>query len=190
MSSIQNILESVDLLYKRQTTIQGIFKTNYGYDFDGVLHISVTQPDKTGQRHAKIWYGPYHAETWYGPYKPFKKIIEKIKNNLSDGDNVYIITARSSDSQPTINKFLEDNNLSELKDKVYYTDNQDKTVVLNNLQINEFYDDSCLRINELSSKMKNNLLPHLKKLYFVEPEKLSWIEASDEIIKKECEKYK
>ena len=181
MSSIQNILESVDLLYKRQTTIQGIFKTNYGYDFDGVLHISVTQPDKTGQR---------HAETWEGPYKPFKKIIEKIKNNLSNGDNVYIITARSSFSESTINRFLDDNDLSQLKDKVYYTDNQDKTVVLNNLQINEFYDDSCLRINELSSKMKNNLLPHLKKLYFVEPEKLSWIEASDEIIKKECEKYK
>lgn len=181
MSSIQNILEAVDLLYKRQNIIQSIFKINYGYDFDGVLHTSVTEPDSLGQR---------HPESGEGPFTPFEKIIKKIKNNIINGDNVYIITARSSFEKLVVKKFLDENGLSELKDRVYFTDNQDKTTILNNLQINEFYDDSCLRINELDSKMKNKLLPNLEKLYFVEPEKLSWIEVNDEIIKQNCNKYK
>ena len=158
-----------------------LLKVNYGYDFDGVLHTSVSQPDNKGQRH------PTH---FHGPFTPFVKIIEKIKTNLADGDSVYIITARSSNSKQYVNEFLDKNNLSQLKDKVYYTNNQDKTKVLNELQINDFYDDSCLRINELYSKMQSGLLPHLKNLHFVIPEELSWKEVDDEVIKQNCEKYK
>lgn len=82
---------------------------------------------------------------------------------------------------------MNNNGLSILANEVYYTANTDKTTVLNNLEINEFYDDSCLRIRELYKKTEDHKLPHLNKLYLVYPEDKIWVNVHENTkAKKDC----
>jgi hypothetical protein len=139
---------------------------NYGYDFDGVLHVTVELHDEFGQRNPKEGHS----------LVPFDEIINQISNQLDSGDNVYIITARHEQDSP-IGSFLSQYNIKIPKQNVRYTSGQDKTSVLQELQIAQFYDDSRLRINELYESKLNGLLPNLRKLYFVNPEVRSWTQV-------------
>jgi hypothetical protein len=136
----------------------------YAYDFDGVIHKSVTPPDVYGQRN----------ELPIKNYTPFTKIINQIKNQQLT-NKVYIITARDlGDPKPL--EYLTEHNLSNLE--IYYTNNQDKSEIIKKLKITEFYDDSILRINQTYDA----ILPNLKKLYLVIPETDNWIEINDDNI--------
>jgi hypothetical protein len=132
----------------------------YGYDFDGVLHKTVSQADNTGQRH------PLPNTI----YQPFTKIINQIKNQIKS-NKVYIVTGRKK-GLSEITNFLSSQNLQNLE--IYYTNNSPKSDILKSLKITEFYDDSPIVINEIY----NAKLPDLKKLYLVIPESDNWVEIT------------
>lgn len=146
-----------------------------GFDFDGVLHPDVTPPDIQGQRH------PVNLN---GPFRAFPKMIKKIKSELLKGNKVYIITARSESksSIQTIKNHLASNDLLELSDNVYYTKGRDKTKIIKNLGINEFYDDSCLRIRELYNSVLNGKLSQLHKIFLVNPNDMNYLQVTGENI--------
>ena len=157
-----------------------ISRNKIGYDFDGVYHLDVGSVDQTGQRH------PIN----FGPYRPFNKIINKVYNELIRGDEIYIITARnpSQTSKNVIMNLLSNTKLKPYIDmiSIYYTSNYSKVDVIKDKKINEFYDDSCLRINELYQAIANAILPNLKELYLVEPDQKSWIQINKNNIKPLC----
>ena len=142
---------------------------NVGFDFDGVIHTNVTLHDKYGQRHPSI---PFNNI----PTHPFNKIIKLIKLYHLQNCNIYIITARSSHSKHVINKTLEqfglnkyisENNIITTGD----THNGDKIHILEDLNINDFYDDS-IKIFKSIIKAKNCYkLKKLKNCYMTIPEK-------------------
>ncbi|AYV85519.1 MAG: hypothetical protein Satyrvirus21_3 [Satyrvirus sp.] len=156
-------------------------KKNIGYDFDGVLHVDVSDPDSEGQR---------HATSEYGPYRPFSEIINKIENDFGEGYNIYIITARENDknNREAVKTFINSTKLKKIFDhiKIYYTSNNDKTEIIHQLKINTFYDDSCLRIKELYNSMENNKLPDMEELFFVKPETFSWVIINGQTAKILC----
>jgi hypothetical protein len=49
-------------------------------------------------------------------------------------------------------------------------------MIIQQKEINEFYDDSCNVIVSIQEKRLTNDLPHLNNLYLVFPEKLDWKE--------------
>jgi hypothetical protein len=170
-----------------------------GYDFDGVLHTDVGPPDATGQR---------NPINYTGPYTPFKKIIAQIENDINDGNTVYIITARYDN--PTNNKAIttflnsilslhgeqvelgdllpSSTKLRHYKDqiKIYFSNGENKSAIINKLGVNVFYDDSCLRITELYNEIQNGKLSQLKQLIFVIPEKNIWEDINDQNISVLC----
>ena len=150
-----------------------------GYDFDGVLHKNVGPPDIHGQRH------PIK-----GPYTPFNKIIDQINRNINNGDTVYIITARSNNSKNknTIKNFLIKTKLPINNIKIIFTAGQNKSTIINNKKVNEFYDDSCLRIVELYNEIQRGNLPNLRQLFLVEPEKDTIVAIDNQNISLLCPK--
>ena len=154
---------------------------NIGYDFDGVLHTNVSPPDDQLQR---------HPHSLRGPYDPFNKIILQIKNEILDGHHIYIITARkkTQSNENTIIKHLENNGLKKFinKIKIYFSAGVNKTEIINNIKINAFYDDSCLRILELIQSQVKNLLPYLTQIFLVDPDKKKWYLINEKSIVKMC----
>ena len=72
---------------------------NVGFDFDGVIHIDVSKTDEFGNRHPTI---PW---TSVGINK-FDKIIDLIYFYNKHNYNIYIITARTSDSKDIVKQTL------------------------------------------------------------------------------------
>lgn len=142
---------------------------NIGYDFDGVLHVDVGPPDIYGQRH------PFSHRT--NNLKPFDKIINQIYLELQSGHNVFIITARSDNSKTLIKNFLSGTILKNYLNSIpiYCSAGKNKTQILDQLRINIFYDDSCVRILELQKSILNGKLPNMEKLYYVKPELQTWV---------------
>ena len=140
-------------------------RKNIGYDFDGVLHMSVTAPDQEGQRH------PLSIN---GPYQIFNEIIDKIIRDIHNGNQIFIITARtkSKTSINAINDHIKSSKLYPYRDQItiLFSAGQPKINLLNEYGINTFYDDSCLRIKELYHAKLNNQLPLLTQIYFVNPD--------------------
>lgn len=138
---------------------------NIGYDFDGVLHPDVGPPDMYGQR-----YPPLFATT----FTSFSEIMYQIKKQLKEGNKVFIITARfdTNVQREAIKSHLLKNQIDPNKIELHFTSNKDKTPKLNELQINIYYDDSCLRILELFNKRES--IPTLRELYYVQPEERRW----------------
>lgn len=151
-----------------------------GFDFDGVLHKDVTPSDFLGQRHPLNQDNPFPT--------PFEEIINLIKKKHQRGDIIYIITARINNiyNKKIINEYLDNIQLKLLINGIYLTSGEDKTKLINNLKINDFYDDSCLRINELYYKKINGQTPTLKRLYLVTPENNNWIKINHHNIEKYC----
>lgn len=151
----------------------GIFENNYkrvAYDFDGVIHTDVTDPDiGSGQRH------PINSDSTNN--KLFQKICKIIMlNTIENGNNQYIITARRDTSK---NRNIIEQHLKE----IYKLDPRIQTslpfanIVFSKIsksidiefhKINDFYDDSCNIINEIKSNFDK--LFNLNKLYLTIPE--------------------
>jgi acid phosphatase class B len=142
---------------------------NVGFDFDGVIHTNVTPHDKYGQRHPSI---PFNKI----PSQPFYKILKLIKLYYLHNCNIYIITARSSQSKDIIyntlknfgiDKYISENNIITTGD----TYNGDKIDVLEYLKIIDFYDDSIKIFNSIKNAKNINKLYKLKNCYMTFPEK-------------------
>jgi len=77
------------------------------------------------------------------------KIIKKIKKHIKNGDDIYIVTARTKDLEQyfpdqTVEKHLEKLGLKEYfwPDKVIFTAGGKKVDILHNLEVEKHYDDS------------------------------------------------
>ncbi len=142
---------------------------NVAFDFDGVIHTQVTNTDKYGQRHPVI--GLYAI-----PENPFNKIINLINIYNKHGYNIYIITSRSTRSRSIVKDTLLKFKLNSIiKDEnIYFTGDThkgDKTALLDELKINDFYDDSLLHLNAVINKKNINKLKNLNRFYLTIPEK-------------------
>lgn len=184
---MQEILTKINAIHNLKN-ITNIFTEpikKIGYDFDGVLHTSIGELDeKDGQRHPIE-----NVRSIADKLKPFTKIIEQIKKQLLTED-IYIITGRKPHEKDVIKQFLNIIGLEISDDHLYLTGGGKKKPILLKLRIEEFYDDSCMIIIELFNAIKNNELPDLKKIYFVQPEKLDWVEInSDTLLNEHCGKW-
>jgi hypothetical protein len=140
------------------------------YDFDGVLHRSVRLPDENGERPPYILRENLSKKR---SYKPFVRVINQIKKQLTRGDNIYIITARSENFLDTIKTFLG-RYFDDIDDiMIFCTEGKDKTPYLLENKIEEYYDDSCLRIKQIYSN--RGQLPDLKRLYLVLPDAQTFV---------------
>ena len=77
------------------------------------------------------------------------KIIKKIKKHIKNGDDIYIVTARTKDYEQyfpdqTVERHLEKLGLKEYfwPDKVIFTAGGKKVDILHNLEVEKHYDDS------------------------------------------------
>lgn len=186
LSTCQNIKTVVlpnDFASDHLPIISNLSK-NIGYDFDGVLHLSVTKADESGQR---------HPISLYGPYQIFNKIVDQIERDIIDGHKIYIITARSNTkfSYNAIKNHLVRTKLHPYIEQIdiLFAAGQSKTGLLKKYVINTFYDDSCLRIIELYNAKKNNELPFLTQMFFVNPDDCSIILVNSHVMQIYCSKY-
>jgi hypothetical protein len=141
---------------------------NVGFDFDGVIHKSVTKADMFGQRHPSI---PFDKI----PDTPFSQIIDLIKIYHANKYNIYIITARPSIYKNLIkntiikfglNKYISDSRIITTGD----SHNGDKVETLEKLNIIDFYDDSIIIFKSIKKAKNRNMLKKLKNCYLTIPE--------------------
>ena len=180
LQSYKNIMSDTS----DHSAVISVLTKNIGYDFDGVLHMSVTEPDREGQRH------PFHIN---GPFLLFDEIIDQIEKNIINDDKVLIITARPNTkfSYDVITRFLNTTKLKSRIDQIeiLFSNSGSKVNLLNHYGINAFYDDSCLRINEIYYAKINDELPFLSQIYLVNPDDRSIILISHVNIGRSCSKY-
>ena len=147
-------------------------KIKVAYDFDGVIHMNVEKTDLQGQRYA----------TDNNPNnfirKSFIKILQKIKDYHTAGIyEQFILSSRAY--KDIIIETLRKLNITEdmIPDvNVLFARSNEKWMIIQQKEINEFYDDSCSVIVSIQEKRLTNDLPHLNNLYLVFPEKLNWKE--------------
>jgi hypothetical protein len=147
-------------------------KIKVAYDFDGVIHMNVEKTDMQGQRYA----------TDNNPNnfirKSFIKILQKIKDYHTAGIyEQFILSSRTY--KAIIIETLRKLNITEdmIPDvNVLFARSNEKWMIIQQKEINEFYDDSCSVIVSVQEKRLTNDLPHLNNLYLVFPEKLDWKE--------------
>jgi len=140
---------------------------NVAFDFDGVIHTEVTLVDKNGQRH------PIKGLD-YIPKTAFNKIINLIKIYHKHKYNIYIITSRNSKSKNIVIKVLKNFKIYDMIKQIYFTGDThsgDKTVLLDELNINDFYDDSIYHFNCVIIEKRKNKLKNLNTFYLTRPEK-------------------
>lgn len=147
--------------------ITALIEKAIGYDFDGVLHTNVGEPDNYGQRHPNNY-------DYIDPKYAFSLIIDKICNEIEKKTKIYIITARDENSLTIITNFL---NKTKLKKKIpdnniFFTRNTNKKKIIYNLKLDEFYDDSCMRIVEMFQAGKQDQFN--LKLFLVDPDNKKW----------------
>ena len=170
-------------IYTTESHVLDSHALNIGYDFDGVLHTNVSSFDSYGQRHPLNY-------NYIDPKFSFDAIINQIDNEINLGYNIFIVTARDSDSLNTIINFLKTTKLDNKipVSHIYFTKNQNKINILNKLNINIFYDDSCLRVIELYNANTAGKLPELLEIYLVDPKNKSWKIINDQNISAECDR--
>lgn len=161
--------------------IISIITKNVGYDFDGVLHIDVLESDEMGQR---------NPIGMHGPYRVFRRMVDNVVQDLSEGNGVFIVTSRTGtkNNHRVVWKHLEKAGLGPFLDRisVLFTNGKDKAIFVGKYKINTFYDDSCVKIDELYVARKNGWLPYLTNLYFVIPEEDDWVLVDDRNIRNVC----
>ena len=128
------------------------------FDFDGVIHISVTYPDINGQIHPipEIRYKP---EKW----EPNKLIISLIKE-YKKTKKLYIVTHRSKREKSCVIKFLKKYGLNSLIPNIRFAKGN-KGQVLVKIKATTHYDDSINVLDDI-----HKYYPHIK-LYRVFPHK-------------------
>ena len=149
---------------------KNFIRKNVAFDFDGVIHIDVTSTDNYGQRHPTI---PF---TEPAPNK-FIEIIDLIHIYHKYNYNIYIVTARRSESRNIIIKTLINFGVKEFipDENFYFTGNLelngDKVSTLEQLKINHFYDDSISHFKSIYNAKKYGNLKNLKNCYLTKPER-------------------
>lgn len=133
-----------------------------GFDFDGVVHIDVTEPDAKGVRHPLNHDDP-------NP-NPFSQMHDIIKSENSKGNEIFVITARDEKNYDLIRNYLNKNELDFINDDhIILLNNTPKSYALRKYEIQVFYDDSPNYINNIITNIDS--LPYLETLYCVYPNK-------------------
>lgn len=157
-------------------------KQNIAYDFDGVLHKSVRKENAKGERYA-LNIAP-------SEFILFCSIINKIKEDLRNEYNVFIVTARSDNKK---NRESIDYILKKVKlinqVKIYFSHGKNKADILSQLNINVFYDDSCLRVIEIYYSKLIHQLPNLREIYLVINETDNYLLIDENSIENLCPNY-
>jgi hypothetical protein len=145
-----------------------------GYDFDGVLHKNVTAQDSLGERH--------HTDNT--PLRIYYDIIQQIMGHIANNNEIYIISRgegmRVRNNIDDIFKKIYSAELRKdyIKDENIYTDlyekNISKSKLIEDLNIDEFYDDSVFNIHDINRQRKKGKIN--TKLLLVNPEKEEQIE--------------
>jgi hypothetical protein len=140
-----------------------------GYDFDGVLHKNVTTPDGLGERH--------HMNNI--PLRIYYDIIQQIMGHIANNNEVYIISRgegmRVRKNIDDIFKKIYSADLRKdyIKDENIYTDlyekNISKSKIIEDLNIDEFYDDSIFNIHDINRQIKKGRMN--TKIILVNPDK-------------------
>jgi exonuclease III len=151
---------------------------SYGFDFDGVIHKSVTIPDLDGQRHPK-------QSVADGNQIKNNIIINKIFEYLVTGHQIIIISSRWN--QSIIKPFIID----KIKTMPGYRKEMDGKIVLNteargfkkqktvvDSGVIEFYDDSVNVLKDIMERLR--LTGKMMKLFLVRPELNDFIEINSE----------
>ncbi len=152
-----------------------------GYDFDGVLHKNVTSQDILGERH--------HINNV--PLIIYYDIIQQIIKHVADDNEVYIISrgegirVRKSIDDIFKNIYSAELRKDYIKDENIITDlyekNISKSKIIEDFNIDEFYDDSILNIHDINRQRKKGILD--TKLLFVNPDKEEQIEINKDNLK-------
>ncbi len=130
-----------------------------GYDFDGVFHKSVDDIDALGERNY------IDNEN----ILPFFVILDRIKHEIADGHEVFIISRNKKNIVISNLKklaidilFKEENIITDLGEK-----NISKTKIIKEKNIDVFFDDSVYNIHEINrEKKKKNINT---QIYLVDP---------------------
>lgn len=120
-----------------------------GYDFDGVIHKSVQFDDKGQGR-------PIDRNS--GDNECFAEIIELIKVSHKLGYKQYVVTNRKADTSPYVRMQLEKCfgkalGLTIFPDTSIHFVKGDKSPTIRALMLDEFYDDSPIKIAEISQQV-------------------------------------
>jgi len=155
-------------------SISPVFKPRIGFDFDGVIHKSVTIPDLNGQRHPD-------TKTKDVDLIKNDQIFSKIEEYLNAGHDIEIISSRWD--QSIIMPYL-------LKHSVICNSHASQITVNNSAKglkkheivvmsgISEFYDDSINVLTDIMLFLRTiKGIMTLKKLFLVRPELNDFIEV-------------
>ena len=130
-----------------------------GYDFDGVFHNSVEDIDSLGERN-------YIDEE---NIIPFFVILDRVKKEISDGHEVFIISRNDKEIVlKNLKKlaidilFKEDNIICDLGKK-----NISKSKIIKEKNIDVFFDDSVFNIHQINRDKKKKIFN--TQLYLVDP---------------------
>jgi hypothetical protein len=170
----------LDVYYSDHKPIIASFNTgkNYGYDFDGVVHTHVYKileyfKDANGipvQRHPIRTDGDnFEIVVLQNLNRIFEKTIECMKKNITDGDNVFIISSNSNSLKDRILALLTDKGV-DIDIKHILMDKRDKIECLKANRIYQFVDDSWGHIVSIYDSKKLGNLPDLELLKFAVPE--------------------
>lgn len=112
------------------------------YDFDGVLHLSI-KPDP--EFHIKLERATYHPLNFMtSDLLPFTELIEQLIDDYNQGNQIIIVTARPLSSDKYVKKYLSDQKILDMVDKVLYI--AKKTPFLLAVKAIKHYDDSPKQI--------------------------------------------
>lgn len=162
----------------KQNIMSNFTNTKIGYDFDGVIHLDVKPVNVYGER----W-------SFNNIAQPATKIIDQI-NKTGLHANIYIISARPSNQSnyniisDFLSKYILPNVLNQIK--IYLTSGKSKIDLISKLELDQFYDDSCLRIGQIHNAQLKSVLPKLKKLYLFVPETQVIVQVTKDNINTLC----
>ena len=152
-----------------------------GYDFDGVIHKNVTTQDALGERH--------HINNVL--LKIYYDIIHEIIGHVANNNEVYIISrgdgnrVKKSIDNIFNNIYSSDIRKDYIKDENIYTDLYKKDIskskIIEDLKIDEFYDDSIFNIHDIHRQIKKGKIN--TKLILVNPDKEEKIEINKDNLK-------
>ena len=143
------------LKYKQK--YMNIKNKKVAFDFDGVLHLSVNDPESSGQVHPieKIRNNAKKL-------KPNNYIIKKIYEYYEDGYTVFIITHRPSSEINTVNDFCKIHGLNEIiapHNRLFAQGNKGDLMKHHNIKI--LFDDSANVLENVKSKYPDFKLYHI-----------------------------
>ena len=147
------------------------------FDFDGVFHNKMHPDENIETDHRSpdqdFLFNNFIKNS--NSLKPFliDSTLEKIKNALTQGNKVYIISANSGRLKEPIYTLLTNLGIKIPKKNIIMKERQ-KSLKLGEIEATEFTDDSMVNIKNIHRAKKN--LPHLQKLIWVWPEKKRFYE--------------